>query len=198
LCKRYFQAAFAFTTAPSLQLSSFSVSKQSQIRETYGDMRIDICLATNELLNTMQESHISYVLSSRALSRSLAHFAVTHTHSLGNHRLLSGLIVDLLRAAMIPLSEVRQLSIAVYHRLMLREYKQSGSFKVIESETIEAFSGAVEPDPKFNEYFFAGLTALLSGSQTDLPSCESFLENLKEFCGHLLALRDHGSHDVRT
>jgi hypothetical protein len=59
LCRRYFQAAFAFTTAPLLNISSFSASKQSQIRDTYGDMRIDICLATQELLQTMNEEHIS-------------------------------------------------------------------------------------------------------------------------------------------
>eukprot|EP01094_Clydonella_sp_ATCC50884_P028734 TRINITY_DN8724_c0_g1_i1.p1 TRINITY_DN8724_c0_g1~~TRINITY_DN8724_c0_g1_i1.p1 ORF type:complete len:1774 (+),score=493.43 TRINITY_DN8724_c0_g1_i1:697-5322(+) len=164
----FFKAALEFLGSPALDVQSFSTSKQNLLLESYGDLRVNVCRMCDDIVGKLDDEEF---------------------------KVFSCLVPQILRVANVNQSAIRRLTIELYYRLMILEYKETQSFNSIHTETIEAFSGAVNPGEGFNKYFFPGLSKRLLSSSADVGACTEFLRELHEFCGHLLALRDKGSHE---
>nr|XP_058959333.1 dedicator of cytokinesis protein 1-like [Pocillopora verrucosa] len=138
LWNNFFHLAVAFVTQESLQLESFSTTKQDKILEKYADMRMIIGMKISEMW-----------------------------HLLGDHKtfFIPGLVGPFLEMTLIPHTELRRATIPIFFDMIQCEYAAKGNFMSVESEMIGKLDVLVEGgkgDTQYKELFYEILSNLFS------------------------------------
>lgn len=138
LWNNFFHLAVAFVTQESLQLETFSTTKQDKILEKYADMRMIIGLKISQMWHLLGDRKIDFI---------------------------PNLVGPFLEMTLIPHSELRRATIPIFFDMIQCEYASKGNFISFESEMISKLDVLVEGgkgDTQYKELFYEILSELFN------------------------------------
>ena len=165
LYAEFIQTCILFIKSSALSLETFNDSKQSSIKEGYGDMRLEII----DILSTVWS----------ALDNNIIEFIT----------LFVGPFLELL---LIEQSNIKQMAITLYYSLLEREFKLKKTFQTVETLTIESLDKIVNEgfaSEQFKETFTKSLETQFKGNDELSNKGKTFLNDMKTLLSLLLGLR---------
>jgi len=166
LWSNFYKLCFALINAAPLQLENFDAEKQANIKNTYGDLRVE---AAKILTSTWQKNAETFTFEKAEIA---------------------SYIKMALEMLMIPLREIKDMGIDFYINVLLREYKSSSKFDDSANTTIDlldTLANKVGPDlvnlliPKLQERFKGSDPMSVQGNLLvkDLSQLLSLLNSLR-------------------
>ncbi|KRY15338.1 Dedicator of cytokinesis protein 1 [Trichinella patagoniensis] len=175
VCNSFFQTVVTFITQKLLQLEQYNVKKRKAILERFRDMRLT---CARELVRSMWFS----------------------MNLLEKNQFIPSLVGFVLEVTLIPVEEVRKLTIPIFFDMMVTEfYLRANNNSTTTSTPLLGNFSYNSSVMEFETEFIKKLDSLVENDYGDAKYVDTFVKIMMQLCSsHTEALRDEGIRFTKT
>ncbi|XP_003378178.1 conserved hypothetical protein [Trichinella spiralis] len=181
VCNSFFQTVVTFITQKLLQLEQYNVKKRKAILERFRDMRLT---CARELVRSMWFSMNCKLIF----------------YMLEKNQFIPSLVGFVLEVTLIPVEEVRKLTIPIFFDMMVTEfYLRANNNSATTSTPLLGNFSYNSSVMEFETEFIKKLDSLVENDYGDAKYVDTFVKIMMQLCSsHTEALRDEGIRFTKT